>query len=122
MWLARLDVEKSIRSGFDGRLTLELSDEDRTEPRSQTLETRFGPGLTLFAGPLRCDAALTVRRILRSEQELSGVEPRMDSINWNSRVNTRRGKYTSLSVEYSGHRYKGLPPVHTARVSLSAAF
>ena len=121
-WIANLNVEKSIRTGLDSRLKIEVSDEDRTAPRSETLETRFGPGMTLFAGPLRCDTNLSVRRVLRYDTEASGVTPRRDSIDWNSRINTRHGKHTSLSVEYSGHKYEGLPAVHSARVSLSAAF
>jgi hypothetical protein len=121
MWLAKLDVERTMMPGLDGRMKLELTDEDRTEPRSQTLETRFGPGLTLFAGPLRCDADLGIRRMLRAETEVAAA-PRRDSIDWNSRVNTRHGRHTSISVEYSGHKYSGLAAVHSARVSLSAAF
>ena len=121
-WLAKLNLEKSIRTGLDSRMRVELSDEDRTEPRSQTLEARLGPGITLFAGPLRCDANMGIRRVLRVETEVVEATPRRDSIDWNSRINTRHGRHTSLSVEYSGHRYHGLPAVHSVRASLSAAF
>ncbi len=121
-WLAKLNLEKSIRTGLDCRMKMELCDEVRTEPRSQTLETGFGPGITLFAGPLRCDAGMGIRRILRTEAEVAAVTPRRDSINWNSRINTRHGRHTSLSVEYSGHKYQGLSAVHNVRASLSAAF
>lgn len=122
MWLADLNVERSLRAGLEGRLKIQLSDEDRTAPRSDKLESRFGPGLTLFAGPLRCDANMAVRRILRYDTKAPEVAPKRDSIDWTSRINTRHGRHTSLSVEYSGHKYQGLPAVHTARVSLSAAF
>ncbi len=120
--LAGLNLEKSIRTGLDSRMKMEVSDEDKTEPRSHLLETRFGPGITLFAGPLRCDANLEIRRVLRSDSEVAAVTPRRDSIDWNSRINTRHGRHTSLSVEYSGHRYQGLPAVHSVRASLSATF
>jgi hypothetical protein len=121
-WLANLNVEKGIRTGLDSRVRIELSDETKTAPGSKKLETTFGPGLTLFAGPLRCDASAAVRRILRYETEVPEVTPRRHSVNWNSRINTRHGRHTSLSVEYSGHKYQGLPTVHSFRVSLSATF
>jgi len=122
MWIADLNIERNLRASLEGRLKVQLSDEDKTAPRSEKVESRFGPGLTLFAGSLRCDADLAVRRILRYDTEAPEVTPRRDSIDWSSRINTRHGRHTSLSVEYSGHKYQGLPAVHTARVSLSAAF
>jgi hypothetical protein len=121
-WGAVLDLKKNVGTGLEGRMKLEMTDEDRTEPGSETLEARVAPGLTFFAGPVRCDANMGMKRVLRSHVETAAALPKRDSVDWNSRINTRHGKYTSLSVEYSGHRYKGFPAVHNFRASLSAAF
>jgi hypothetical protein len=117
-----LSLQRRVGAAFESSMKFELTNEDRTEPRSGILEARLGPGFTLFAGPLRCDANLGIRSVLRSETDVPGGKPRRDSVDWSSRVYTRHGRYTSLSVEYSGHRYQGLEAVHSLRASLSATF
>ena len=119
---ALLSLQRSIGTAFESRFEFEVTDEDRTEPRSEMLEARLGPGLTVFVGPLRWDANLGIRSVLRSEGDYPvGVLSR-DSVEWDSRIYSRHGRYTSLSVEYSGHRYRGLDAVHNLRASLSATF
>jgi hypothetical protein len=119
---AILSLQRNIGTAFESRMKFELTDEDRTEPRSEMLEARMRPGLTVFVGPLRWDANLGFRSVLRSEGDYTAGVLARDAVEWDSRIYTRHGRYTSLSVEYSGHRYRGLDAVHNLRASLSATF
>jgi hypothetical protein len=101
---------------------LELVDESRRDPASSFTEAAIGPAITALIGPLRCDAGCNVKRILSSEWTRTVLLPRRDSFDWNSRINLRHGRYTSLSLEYTGRRTEGFSAVHNMRASLSATF
>lgn len=122
LWMARLNAERSIRSNLRSKIRLEVLSQNETEPVSATIETRVTPGFTFFAGPLRWDASLGLRKILKSTSTVILSVPPRDSMNWDSRVNMRQGKYTSLSLQYTGRKLEGLPPVHNLRASLTATF
>jgi hypothetical protein len=122
LWMARLNAERSIRSNLRSKISFEILSQNETEPVSATLETRVSPGFTFFAGPLRWDGSLGLRKILRSTSTVIVSVPPRDSMDWDSRVNMRQGKYTSLSLQYSGRKLEGLPPVHNLRASLTATF
>jgi hypothetical protein len=122
LWMARLNAERNIRSNLRSKIRLELLSQNETEPERATLETRVSPGFTFFAGPIRWDASLGLRKILRSTSAVALSIPPRDSMDWDSRVNMRQGRYTSLSLQYSGRKLEGLPPVHNLRASLTATF
>ncbi|MFC1799612.1 hypothetical protein ACFL2Z_01715 [Candidatus Eisenbacteria bacterium] len=122
LWMARLNAERSIRSNLRSKIKLEILSQNETEPVSATIETRVSPGFTFFAGPLRWDGSLGLRKILKSTSTVTLSVPPRDSMDWDSRVNMRQGKYTSLSLQYSGRKLEGLPPVHNLRASLTATF
>jgi hypothetical protein len=121
-WLARLNVQRNVRSNLRSKIRFELLGQERTEPVSSSLEAKVAPGFTLFAGPLRCDCDLGVRKMIRSASSALSLTPTGDSVDWDSRVNMRQGRYTSLSFQYSGRKIEGLPVVHNLRASLTASF
>jgi hypothetical protein len=121
-WSARFNVQRNIRSNLRGKIGLEFLGQDRTQPTSSSLEAKLSPSFTFFAGPLRWDGGLGLRRIVRSASSVPVMSPRRDSVDWDSRLNMRQGKYTSLSLQYSGHKARGLDTVHNLRASLTATF
>jgi len=122
LWTARLNAERSMRSNLRSKIALELMSQTETVPESGTVEARVSPGFTFFAGPIRWDGSLGLRKLLSSTSAVTLSIPPRDSMDWDSRVNMRQGKYTSLSLQYSGHKLEGLPPVHNLRASLTATF
>ncbi|MFH1220123.1 MAG: hypothetical protein V1694_06680 [Candidatus Eisenbacteria bacterium] len=121
-WSVSAGFERFVANSFRGRFMLEILGDRRSEPRSSLTQGSISPGFTLFLGPLRCDTGLNVRRLLRS-RSLSPYELRSrDLLDWNSRINLRQGRYTSLALEYVGRRTRGLDTVHNVKASLSATF
>lgn len=121
-WTARLNLQKRITSDFRGRMGVELLDEVRHDPASHLTQASAGPAITTFIGGLRCDAGCSMKRILRSDSSATVLAPRRNSFDWNSRLNLRQGRYTSLSLEYTGRRTEGFDTFHNLRASLSATF
>jgi hypothetical protein len=121
-WSANLDVERNILPTVRSRVRVELLDEERTEPASAFTQLSASPGITVFGGALRCDAGCSLRRIVRSEYTSATLYPMRDSFTWNSRVNLRHGRYTSLSLEYTGSKTDGIQTIHNVKASLSATF
>jgi hypothetical protein len=103
-------------------LDLELVDRDQTEPARELTKAELSPGLTFLAGSFRWDGRVSMTKILESRTATPRLLPDRDSVDWNSRFNMRHGKYTSLSLEYSGRRSEGLQTIHNLRASLSATF
>ncbi|HVP57337.1 MAG TPA: hypothetical protein VMU02_04525, partial [bacterium] len=100
----------------------ELSSEDRSQPKSSILEGGLSPGVTVFWGGLRCDSGISIRRLLNSRSAAGALLVARDAVDWNSRINLRQGRYTSLAVEYVGRKARGVPTLHNVRASLSATF
>jgi hypothetical protein len=121
-WSTKLSVERNISTMLRTLLRLELLNQDRTEPASRFLQASLAPGFTLFVGALRCDGGLNLRRIIRSETSGAVPSPWRDSVDWNSRAHLRHGRYTSLSLEYTGRKAHGTPTVHNVKAALSATF
>jgi hypothetical protein len=121
-WSTNLNLERNIVSAVRSHLRLELLNEERTEPVSAFMQVNASPGITVFSGALRCDAGCSLKRVVRSEYSSATLYPLRDSFNWNSRVNLRHGRYTSVSFEYTGRRTSGIPTVHNVKASLSATF
>jgi hypothetical protein len=121
-WAVRLNLQRRLTARVRGRVGLELLEESRRDPASSFAEAGIGPAITALIGPLRCDAGCNVKRILRSEWIHTVLLPRRNSFDWNSRINLRHGRYTSLSFEYTGRRTQGFSTVHNMRASLSATF
>lgn len=121
-WVASATLERMISESFRGRMALEVLSEDKSEPHSNIMQGSLSPGFTVFWGALRCDTGVSVRRLLRSESSSQMFLISRDSVDWNSRINLRQGKYTSLACEYVGRKARGLPTIHNVRASLSATF
>jgi hypothetical protein len=121
-WAAKLNLEKNISPKIRTSMRAELLNQAESEPGSSLLQANLSPGFTLFVGMLRCDAGLSMRRIIRSRSVTGLLGRHRDSMDWNSRFNLRRGRYTSMSVEYSGSKSRGLPTIHNLRASLAATF
>ena len=121
-WSTRVELERNILPTIRSRVRLELLDEERTEPASAFMQLSASPGVTVFGGALRCDAGCSLRRIVRSEYTSATLYPMRDSFTWNSRVNLRHGRYTSLSLEYTGSKTAGIETIHNVKASLSATF
>jgi hypothetical protein len=122
IWVAGANLERAFSSTLRGRMGAEVSGEGRSQPRSSILEGSLSSGLTVFWGTLRCDAGASVRRLLGSEAASRVLVISRDSVDWNSRVNLRQGKYTSLAFEYVGRKARDVPTLHNVRASLSATF
>jgi hypothetical protein len=115
-------LERMLAGSFRGRMAVGLSNERRTEPASAFTEMNFSPGFTVFAGALRCDGGLVLRRLV-SDENASAYEINMrNSLDWNSKLNLRHGRYTSLALEYLGRKTRGARAVHNLKASLSASF
>jgi hypothetical protein len=121
-WSTDVNLERNIVPAVRSHVTVELLNEERTEPASAFTQVNTSPGVTVFSGALRCDAGCSFKRIIRSEYSSATLYPMQDSFTWNSRVNLRHGRYTSLSFEYTGRKAEGIPTIHNVKASLSATF
>ncbi|MFH1312833.1 MAG: hypothetical protein ABIJ00_06355 [Candidatus Eisenbacteria bacterium] len=121
-WSTNLSLDRNIVSAVRSQVRLELLNEERSEPTSAFMQVNASPGITVFSGALRCDAGCSLRRVIRSEYSSATLYPVRDSFTWNSRVNLRHGRYTSVSFEYTGRKTSGIPTIHNVKASLSATF
>ena len=118
----RMDIERPFWSSLRALLMVELLKEESTVPVYDITEIDLGPGLTVFAGSLRCDARVNLRRILSGERSLLSGYTRRNSLDWNARLSLNHTRYTSLSVEYTGSRLEHSPAIHNVRASVNATF
>lgn len=115
-------LERMFGGTLRSRVTASVESNRRSEPSSEITRVGLAPGFTAFFGPLRWDGGLGIKRLVRAE-EASDFEKRSGNcLDWNSRVNLRHGRYTSLSCEYVGRKYQGLSTIHNVKASLSATF
>jgi hypothetical protein len=122
VWIASTNLERVVSKALRARIGLEVSSEDRSQPTSSIVQGGLSPGITVFWGGLRCDSGVNIRRLIRSRAASHVLLLARDSVDWNSRINLRQGRYTSLAVEYVGRRARGVPTLHNLRASLSATF
>jgi hypothetical protein len=121
-WAVTASLERTVTDCFRARLAAGLAGDHRDETRSDLTETNLSPGFTLFLGGLRCDGGLVARRLVRSDNaSINDINTR-NSVDWNSRLNLRRGRYASLALEYLGRKARGTGAVHNVKASLSATF
>jgi hypothetical protein len=117
-----LSLERMFANTLRSRITAGVESDRRSEPFSNLTEVSLSPGFTAFLGALRWDGGLGIKRLVRS-LEASDFEKRSrNCLDWNSRVNLRQGRYTSLACEYVGRKSRGLPAIHNVKASLSATF
>lgn len=118
----RMDLERPLWRSLRALLGVELAKEESTVPAYDITEADFSPGLTLFAGSLRCDARVNVRRILSGETPLASGYSKRNSLDWSTRMSFNHTRYTSLSLEYTGRRLEQSPAIHNVRASVNATF
>lgn len=75
-----------------------------------------------FVGALRCDAGLVLKRLVGSDNASVRETNLRNSVDWTSRLNLRRGRHTSFSLEYLGRKARAARTIHNLRASLSATF
>jgi hypothetical protein len=121
-WSGGLDLERAVSTALRTRVDVEISSEDRAQPDSKLTEGTLSPGFTFFLGALRWDGGMSIRRILKSNAASTLVALPGDALDWNSRLNLRRGRYTSFALEYVGRKARATPTIHNVKASLSAAF
>jgi hypothetical protein len=122
IWVASTNLERVVSKTLRARMGLDVSSEDRSQPASGIVQGGISPGITVFWGGLRCDSGVNVRRLISSRAASHVLVLARDSVDWNSRINLRQGRYTSLAVEYVGRKTRGVPTLHNLRASLSATF
>jgi hypothetical protein len=122
IWVASTNLERMVSKALRARMGLEVSSEDRTRPASGIVQGGLSPGITVFWGGLRCDSGVNIRRLISSQAASQVLLLARDSVDWNSRINLRQGRYTSLALEYVGRKTRGVPTLHNLRASLSATF
>jgi hypothetical protein len=115
-------LARTVGSALRGSLGAGLAGERREETRSSLIEASVNPGCTAFLGGIRCDAGLVARRLLRSQAASAYDLSFRNSLDWNARLNARRGRHASLSLEYVGRKARGAGAVHSLKASLSATF
>jgi hypothetical protein len=121
-WALTTGLERTVTDSFRARLGAGLAGDRRDQTRSALTEVNLSPGFTFFVGGLRCDGGLVARRLVRSDNaSIHDVNTR-NSLDWNSRLNLRRGRYASLALEYLGRKTRGTGAVHNVKASLSATF
>ena len=122
IWGLSSSLERAIATSLRARLAAGIESDTRGNPYSDLVEATCSPSFTLFVGPLRCDGGVGLRRLVKSDK-VSVYEARSrNSVDWNSRINLRQGKYTSFSFEYVGRKAQGLSAIHNLKASLSATF
>ena len=122
VWGLTSSVERAVASSVRARLAAGIETDSRSNPSSSLVEASLSPGFTFFVGPLRCDGGASLRRLVRSDRVPVYEANARNCVDWNSRVNLRQGKYTSLSFEYVGRKSQGISAVHNLKASLSAIF
>jgi hypothetical protein len=118
----RLDLERPFLRNLRALLGLEIGREKSTVPDYEITQADFSPGLRMFAGDLRFDARMNVRRIINGESVLSAGYMKRNFIDWSTRVSFNHTRYTSLSLEYTGRQFEGSPAIHNMRASVNATF
>jgi hypothetical protein len=118
----RMEVEKPVLQGLRAMIAVAVLKEKSTVPLYDVTEADLSPGLTLFAGSLRCDARVNMRRMLSGSVSTLAGYTKQNSLDWNARVSFNHTRYTSLSVEYTGRTFEHSPPVHNVRASVNATF
>ena len=117
----RLDVERPFWQSLRALLSVRVQKETSTMPVYDITGADVSPGLTLYAGSLRWDARVNLRRILSGESASAGYS-KQNSLDWNTRLNFNHTRFTSLSVEYTGTRLEHSPAIHSLRASVNATF
>lgn len=115
-------IERMFANTLRSRVTASVENDRKTEPFSQMTGIVLSPGFTAFLGPFRWDGGMGIRRLVRSVQASDFDKRSRNSVDWNSRVNLRQGRYTSLTCDYVGRKSQGLPAIHNVKASLSATF
>jgi len=118
---ARMEIERPLSGNVRGLLAVKVERQESTAPSYDVTEAALGPGLTMYAGDLRCDARVNIRRVLGGGAAGAGYYGR-DSVDWNARLSFNHTRFTSLSVEYTGTRVQDMPALHKLRASVNAAF
>lgn len=118
----RMDLERPLWASLRALLGVEVLREESTVPLYDITQADFNPGLRIFAGSLRCDARVNVRRMLSGETPLAAGYSKRNSLDWSARMSFNHTRYTSLSVEYTGRRLEHSPAVHNVRASVNATF
>ena len=121
-WALATSVERTVTDSFRARLGAGLAGDRRDETRSDYTEANLAPGFTFFLGGVRCDGGLVGRWLVRSDNASTHEINTRNSLDWNTRLNLRRGRYASLALEYLGRRTRGADAVHNLKASLSATF
>jgi hypothetical protein len=117
-----LGLERAFGGSLRARIAASVENDRRQAPFSEVTRAGLSPGVTAFLGPVRWDAGIAIKRLIRAD-EASDFEVRSGNLtDWHSRVNLRHGRYTSLSCEYVGRKPQGLSTVHNLKASLSATF
>lgn len=118
----RVNIERPIRHSLRALLSVRVQKEVSTAPVYDITQADLSPGLTLYAGSLRCDARANLRRVLSGEYTSAAGYARQNSIDWNARLSYNHTRFTSLSIEYTGTRLENSPAIHNLRASVSATF
>ncbi|MGD9142049.1 MAG: hypothetical protein PVJ42_10965 [bacterium] len=118
----RMDIERPLMQSLRALLSVRVQKEISTAPVYDVTQADLSPGLTLYAGSLRCDARANVRRILGGESTSAAGYARQNSIDWNARFSYNHTRFTSISVEYTGTRLEHSPAIHNLRASVNATF
>jgi hypothetical protein len=121
-WAVGANVERAVTTSLRGRLGAELANDRVTEPRSAYRQGTISGGCMAFVGALRCDAGLVLKRLVGSDNASVRETNLRNSVDWTSRLNLRRGRHTSFSLEYLGRKARAARTIHNLRASLSATF
>lgn len=118
----RMEIERPFWQTLRALLSVRIQKEKSTVPVYDVLEADLSPGITLYAGNLRCDARVNLRRILSGETSAIAGYSKQNSLDWNTRLSFNHTRFTSLSVEYTGRRFEHSPTLHNVRASVNATF
>ncbi|MFZ1946821.1 MAG: hypothetical protein WAW06_04685 [bacterium] len=121
-WALGANLERTVTAWFRGRLGAELASDRLSQPNSAYRQGTASGGCTAFVGALRCDAGLVVKRLVGSDNASAREVNLRNSVDWTSRLNLRRGRHTSFSLEYLGRKTRAARAIHNLRASLSATF
>jgi hypothetical protein len=121
-WALAANLERAITTSFRGRLGAELANDRVSQPVSSYRQGTVSGGCTAFLGALRCDAGLVLKRLVASDNASLRETNLRNSLDWSSRLNLRRGRYTSFSLEYLGRKSRAARAIQNLRASLSATF
>jgi hypothetical protein len=118
----KMEVERPFFNNLRALFLVQVLKETSTVPVYDITEADLSPGLTLYAGSLRWDARVNLRRILSGETSSVAGYSRQNSLDWNTRLSFNHTRFTSLSVEYTGTRLEHSPAIHNLRASVNATF